>query len=128
MSDPAGRGTTGAMRAVTADQYNRERNLLNQAPHYEPVTDDYPGYNPLRPNNASVTDSFFDLDRNKSTFMDASQMPGGMQNPYAAPPGRVAQEVVETTVTTTTKKAQPNPQTVLAGLDQQVPFGGPPQQ
>lgn len=83
-----GRHTQGAMRAVTPDQYNRERNLMNQAPHNEPRKDDFPGFNnPLNVNpNESVTDSFFDLDKNRSSAPGARNP--GTANPYSlAPPG-----------------------------------------
>jgi hypothetical protein len=130
MADMQGRQTTGAMRAVTPEQYGRERNIVNPAPHYEPVADDYPSANPFRPNNTSVTDSFFDMDKNKSMFVPDQQNPGlaaSMANPYAMapPPGTQVQEEVVTTTTTTKKTAPQQPQQpMLAGLD---PLQQPPQ-
>lgn len=121
-----GRQTTGALKAVNQEQYSKERNIVNQSPHYEPVTDDYPGYNqPLKKqDNQTITDSFFDLDKNKSVFnYDGSMLANPFVNAQVKPMNNFSTHQVTETVTTTTKNQKMTPQTqpdnnqLLKGLE-----------
>lgn len=120
----AGRGTTGAMRAVTSDQYNRERNLINGQPHYEPLNDPYPEGGPLRNNNKSIAESYF-WGQDKSSFMDTPAIganPYTTNNPTSAP--RVVEVIEEITTKTNTS---PQPPVPIVGGDGRLSAGLPNQ-